>query len=229
MLGSLNISGIWYRYFSCERSKEEKSKEYSNKSYALTLNTDISINKNNLEERKLKKKKKYLQFCLLFHIQYTKLIFNSSPMGKVNIIIVIHLQLFFRALSRKKTPVKVQPKTYPIMFFDPPILPEDNSFIGIPVYVNFDAIIYVQELRGGNWIIMASYEKILIKEGLIRILIKMFSISVYFWMWVFRLFGTCKLWFSFHVESQPLAWQLPKDDLIQWVKTTVYVLCQYLI
>lgn len=160
MLGSLNISGIWYRYFSCERSKEERSKEYSNKSYALTLNTDISINKNNLEERKLKKKKKNLQFCLLFDIQYTKLIFNSSPMGKVNILIVIHLQLFFRALSRKKTPVKVQPKTYPIMFFDPPILPEDNSFIGIPVYVNFDAIIYVQELRGGNWIIMASYEKI---------------------------------------------------------------------
>eukprot|EP00105_Crassostrea_gigas_P034958 XP_019919106.1 PREDICTED: RING finger protein 17 isoform X8 [Crassostrea gigas] len=54
------------------------------------------------------------------------------------------------ALSRKKTPVKVQPKTYPIMFFDPPTLPEDNSFIGIPVYVNFDAVIYVQELRGGQ-------------------------------------------------------------------------------
>lgn len=48
------------------------------------------------------------------------------------------------------------------MFFDPPTLPEDNSFIGIPVYVNFDAVIYVQELRGGNFkIIMASYEKIM--------------------------------------------------------------------
>lgn len=71
MLGSLNISGIWYRYFSCERSKEEKSKEYSNtcnKSYALTLNTDISINKNNLEERKLKKKK---IFAVLFIVSYS--------------------------------------------------------------------------------------------------------------------------------------------------------------
>lgn len=64
MLGSLNISGIWYRYFSCERSKE-----YSNKSYALTLNTDISINKNNLEERKLKKKKKI--FAVLFIVWYS--------------------------------------------------------------------------------------------------------------------------------------------------------------
>lgn len=69
MLGSLNISGIWYRYFSCERSKEERSKEYSNKSYALTLNTDISINKNNLEERKLKKKKKI--FAVLFIVWYS--------------------------------------------------------------------------------------------------------------------------------------------------------------
>ncbi|XP_061195891.1 RING finger protein 17-like isoform X2 [Saccostrea echinata] len=51
------------------------------------------------------------------------------------------------ALSRKKTPVKVQPKTYPIMFYDSPILPEDSSFIGIPVYVNFDAVIFVQEVR----------------------------------------------------------------------------------
>lgn len=68
MLGSLNISGIWYRYFSCERSKEERSKEYGNKSYALTLNTDISINKNNLEERKLKKKK---IFAVLFIVWYS--------------------------------------------------------------------------------------------------------------------------------------------------------------
>nr|XP_022292973.1 RING finger protein 17-like isoform X3 [Crassostrea virginica] len=54
------------------------------------------------------------------------------------------------ALSRRKTPVKVQPKTYPIMFYDPPVLPKDNSLIGIPVYVNFDAIIYVQEVKSDD-------------------------------------------------------------------------------
>lgn len=57
---------------------------------------------------------------------------------------------FLSALSRRKTPVKVQPKTYPIMFYDPPVLPKDNSLIGIPVYVNFDAIIYVQEVKSGQ-------------------------------------------------------------------------------
>ncbi|XP_056016210.1 RING finger protein 17-like isoform X2 [Ostrea edulis] len=51
------------------------------------------------------------------------------------------------ALSGKKTPVKVQLKTYPIKFYDPPIPPNDNSFIGIPVYVDFSAIVYLQEVQ----------------------------------------------------------------------------------
>lgn len=104
------------------------------------------------------------------------------------------------------------------MFFDPPILPEDNSFIGIPVYVDFDAIIYVQELRGGNWICNGFMWKN--NNRIFRYIAFQFIFKLIFAHFkeesiVFSNVGFQVVWYMYDIVaifSEPLAWQLPNND-----------------
>ena len=91
-----------------------------------------------------------LEFLVMIHSNLQYLSLRCTICNLVKVFYYFFFIFFLSALSRRKTPVKVQPKTYPIMFYDPPVLPKDNSLIGIPVYVNFDAIIYVQEVKSGQ-------------------------------------------------------------------------------